>query len=103
MRSYFMEHEIGLGMKKLCTEGGTPHPMRFSFIRERVTDLVCLRGFLLHLPVPVLAKRLIKPDNELAHMLMDSSLFGGAGGKSSLAEKHDLPPGTSQPVEDSGS
>ena len=43
MRSYFMEHEIGHGMMKLYMEGGTAHPMRFSFVNDEVTDLVVVR------------------------------------------------------------
>jgi hypothetical protein len=78
MRSYFMEHEIAHGMRKLYMEGGTAHPMRFSFINDRVTDLVVVRRSRLGLVVPTLAHLFIKPDNELALMLLDKSLYGGS-------------------------
>jgi hypothetical protein len=78
MRSYFMEHEISQGMRKLYMEGGTAHPMRFSFVNDRVTDLVAVRRSRLGLLVPTLAHLFIKPDNELALMLLDKSLYGGS-------------------------
>jgi hypothetical protein len=77
MRSYFMEHEIAHGMTKLYMEGGTAHPMRFSFVNDKVTDLVVMRRSRLGLVLPALARLLIKPDNDLALMLLDKSLYGG--------------------------
>jgi hypothetical protein len=74
MRSYFMEHEIAHGMTKLYMEGGTGHPMRFSFVNDKVTDLVVVRRSALGLLLPKLARYLIKPDNELALMLFEKSL-----------------------------
>ena len=78
MRSYFMEHEIAHGMTKLYMEGGTAHPMRFSFVNDRVTDLVVVRRSRLGLVVPTLANLFIKPDNDLALMLLDKSLYGSS-------------------------
>ena len=78
MRSYFMEHEIAHGMTKLYMEGGTAHPMRFSFVSDKVTDLVVLRRSRLGLVLPRLAHLFIKPDNELALMLLDKSLYGSS-------------------------
>jgi hypothetical protein len=43
MRSYFLEHEVERGAKKLIYYGGTPHSMGNSFEREEVTDLVVRR------------------------------------------------------------
>ena len=59
MRSYFMEHEISHGMTKLYMEGGTAHPMRFSFVNDKVTDLVVVRRSWPGLLVPTLAKHLL--------------------------------------------
>ena len=78
MRSYFMEHEIAHGMTKLYMEGGTAHPMRFSFVNDKVTDLVVVRRSRLGLVVPALANLFIKPDNDLALMLLDKSLYGSS-------------------------
>jgi hypothetical protein len=78
MRSYFIEHEIAHGMRKLYMEGGTAHPMRFSFVSDKVTDLVVVRRSRLGLLVPTLAHLFIKPDNELALMLLNRSLYGGS-------------------------
>jgi hypothetical protein len=84
MRSYFMEHEIAHGMTKLYMEGGTAHPMRFSFANDKVTDLVVVRRSRLGLLVPMLAHLLIKPDNELALMLLDKSLYRDLPNQSQL-------------------
>jgi hypothetical protein len=78
MRSYFIEHEIRHGMTKLYMEGGTAHPMRFSFVNDKVTDLVVMRRSQLALLVPKLVRLFIKPDNELALMLLEKSLYGGS-------------------------
>jgi hypothetical protein len=78
MRSYFMEHEIAHGMTKLYMEGGTAHPMRFSFVNDKVTDLVVIRRSRLALLVPKLVRLFIKPDNELALMLLDKGLYSGS-------------------------
>jgi hypothetical protein len=43
MRSYFLEHEVERGAKKLIYYGGTPHSMGNSFEREEVTDLIARR------------------------------------------------------------
>ena len=43
MRSYFLEHEVERGAKKLIYYGGTPHSMGNSFEREEVTDLLVRR------------------------------------------------------------
>ena len=43
MRSYFLEHEIQLGARKLIYYGGTPHSIGNSFMREEVTDLMVRR------------------------------------------------------------
>jgi hypothetical protein len=92
MRSYFIEHEIAHGMTKLYMEGGTAHPMRFSFVNDKVTDLVVVRRSRLALVVPALARLFIKPDNDLALMLLDKSLYGsktpnGSRGLASVEEK----------------
>lgn len=84
MRSYFIEHEIAHGMTKLYMEGGTAHPMRFSFVNDKVTDLAVVRRSWLGLLVPTLAHLLIKPDNELALMLFDKSLYGRSPKKRQL-------------------
>lgn len=69
MRSYFIEHEIGCGSRRLYTEGGTPHSMKFSFELEELTDLVVVRRTLLAKAMQLLAQHLISRDNELSHML----------------------------------
>jgi len=74
MRSYFIEHEIGAGMRRLYMDGGTAHPIRFSFVKEKVNDLVVLRRSLLGSLIPRVAKHFVKYDNELAVMLVDRDL-----------------------------
>jgi hypothetical protein len=43
MRAYLLEHEIARGTKRLVFEGGTPHPMRFSFRCAATTDILAIR------------------------------------------------------------
>jgi hypothetical protein len=43
MRSYFVEHEVERGARKLIYYGGTPHSMGNSFEREEVIDLMVRR------------------------------------------------------------
>jgi hypothetical protein len=69
MRAYFIEHEIAHGSRRLYTEGGTPHSMKFSFTPEKLTDLVVVRRTLQAKLMQMVARRYIKPDNELSHML----------------------------------
>jgi hypothetical protein len=69
MRSYFIEHEIGRGSRRIYTEGGTPHSMKFSYESEELTDLVVVRRTLLAKTMQILAQRFISRDNELSHML----------------------------------
>jgi len=52
--------------------------MQFYFVNDKVTDLVVMRRFQLAVLVPKLAKPFIKPDNDLALMLLDKSLYGAS-------------------------
>lgn len=74
MRSYFIEHEVAKGSRRLYTEGGTPHSMKFSYVPEDLTDLVVIRRTLVAKAMQTLAKRYISPDNELSHMLWTNGL-----------------------------
>jgi hypothetical protein len=85
MRAYFLEHEIAQGMARLYIEGGTAHPMRYSFVQDKVTDLAYLRRSPLSLLIPRLAKHSVKHGNELAEMLLDPRLYGRAFKKPALA------------------
>jgi hypothetical protein len=69
MRSYCIEHEIAHGSRRLYIEGGTPHPIKFSFVPEELTDLVVMRRTLTAKAMHMVARRWIAPDNELSHML----------------------------------
>jgi hypothetical protein len=84
-----MEHEIAHGMTKLYMEGGTAHPMRFSFVNNRVTDLVVVRRSRLGVVVPALAQLFIKPDNDLALMLLDKSLYRSSPNGSRRLASHE--------------
>jgi len=69
MRSYYIEHEIAHGSRRMYIEGGTPHPIKFSFVPEELTDLVVMRRTLAAKAMQMVARRWIAPDNELSHML----------------------------------
>ncbi len=69
MRSYFIEHEIAHGARRLYTEGGTPHSIRFSFVPEKLTDLAVVRQTVGGKLIQRAAQRLIQKDNDLSQML----------------------------------
>jgi hypothetical protein len=69
MRSYFIEHEIAHGSRRLYIEGGTPHPIRLSFVPEDLTDLVVVRHTPVARAMEKIARHYIQPDNELSQML----------------------------------
>jgi hypothetical protein len=69
MRSYFIENEIAHGSRRLYIEGGTPHPIKFSFLPEHLTDLVVVRRSLGATVMRSVALRYISRENELSHML----------------------------------
>ena len=69
MRSYFIEHEIAHGSRRLYIEGGTDHPIGLSFIPENLTDLVVVRRTLAAKAMRMIAVRYISGSNELAHLL----------------------------------
>jgi hypothetical protein len=74
MRSYFLEHEVGLGTKRLFFEEGTPHTMEFSFLKEGAVDLLLrresARGFL----TATVASRLLEKKSFLAMCLLKPEL-----------------------------
>jgi hypothetical protein len=69
MRAYFIEHEIARGSQRLYIEGGTPHSIKFSFVPETLTDVVVVRRTPQARLMRTIARRYIKPDNDLSHML----------------------------------
>ena len=69
MRSYFIEHEIAHGSRRLYIEGGTDHPIRFSFMPESLTDLVVVRHTLRARAMRMIAERCVSSSNELSRML----------------------------------
>jgi len=69
MRSYFIEHEIAHGSRRLYIEGGTEHPIGFSFVPESLTDLVVVRRTLRAKAMRTIAVRYISGSNELARLL----------------------------------
>ena len=74
MRSYFIEHEIAQGSRRLYIEGGTENPIRFSFMPENLTDLVVVRRTLVAKAMRMVAKRYISGSNELSRMLGETDL-----------------------------
>jgi hypothetical protein len=74
MRSYYIEHEIAHGSRRMYIEGGTPHPIKFSFVPEELTDLVVMRRTLTATAIRMAARHWISPDNELSHMLSAQDL-----------------------------
>lgn len=79
MRSFFLEHEIGLGARKLLMYGGTPHSIRYSFDQDVITDLFLCRLSARSLMLRLLAKPLTQftrlgRTNQLLQTLADLRL-----------------------------
>ncbi len=74
MRSFFMEHEIAQGSLRFYLEGGSSHPIRNSFVTEKLIDLAVLRRSPAALVTRKLAKHVVPSDNELAQIFSDSEL-----------------------------
>jgi hypothetical protein len=76
MRSFLIEHEISRGARRLYIEGGTPHPMHFSFEREIVSDVLVRRKSIYGALVARSAKYLLKqhPKHFLSQLLVNKSL-----------------------------
>ena len=69
MRSYFIEHEIARGSRRLYMEGGTPQSIKFSFVKVNLIDFVVARRSLAAKLMWMIAQRRVSPENELLHIL----------------------------------
>jgi hypothetical protein len=74
MRSFLIEYEISCGTKKFIIEGGTPHPMRFYFTREIVTDVVAKRKGLYTAALGIIAKSSVARKTFLAELINTDDL-----------------------------
>lgn len=69
MRTYFIEHEVARGARRLYLDGGSAQSISNSFTRGSVTDLAVLRRTPLAFLARKLARRVIPQDNELGRLL----------------------------------
>lgn len=69
MRTYFLEHEVARGAKRVYFDGGSAQSISNSFIRGNVTDFVVLRRTPMAFLARKLARRVIPRDNELGRLL----------------------------------
>ena len=74
MRSYLIEHEIRLGNTRLYIEGGTPQPIGFSFLKERVGELIVKKRSLYVAALERSASRVFPAKNRLAQCLGNPSV-----------------------------
>lgn len=74
MRSFFIEHEIAHGSRRFYIEGGSSHPIRNSFVVEKLIDLAVLRRSPAALVTRKLARHVVPGDNELARIFSDPEL-----------------------------
>jgi hypothetical protein len=74
MRSYFIENEIVHGSTRMYIEGGTPQPIRFSFLEETLIDLAVVRRSPVGQMMARMARYTIARDNDLANMLDEQGL-----------------------------
>jgi hypothetical protein len=88
MRSFFLEHEIALGARKLLMYGGTPHSIRYSFDEDSIADLLLCRPTLRSRILCLLAQSL-PPHSSLArrnHLLQTLAVLPMAGYSRRLAQ-----------------
>ena len=69
MRTYFLEHEVARGAKRVYLDGGSAQSISNSFTRGSVTDLAVLRRSPVAFLARKLARRVIPYDNELGRLL----------------------------------
>jgi hypothetical protein len=74
MRSYFMEHEIARGTRKMYIEGGTPHAMRHHFAIEMARDLVVLRHGWILSPLRRVAGKLRSRPNFFMQVMVEKRM-----------------------------
>lgn len=74
MRAFLMEYEIAQGTSKLIFEGGTPHPMRHSFTRVSVVDMIVQRKSASAWLLRKFSRWIFPEKNFLGHTLRDEHL-----------------------------
>ncbi len=85
MRSFYLEHEIAQGARRLLIYGGTSHTMRHAFTEEPVADLIVQRRGIRAMALRNLARFMGSPRNRfgrtnfLADTLRSADLHWHAG------------------------
>jgi hypothetical protein len=74
MRSYLLEHEVQLGMRKIIFLGGTPHAMRHSLVRSESGDVLMVRKSVRAWLLCRMCRWVFPQANFLRGMLMDKQL-----------------------------
>lgn len=90
LRTYLLEHEIARGVERFYIEGGSSHPIRYSFLHRNIVDLAVTRHSLRASLVFWLSRRRINPENDLAAMLIDPSTQWNDTGAAVSAVSRDL-------------
>ncbi|HEX5284751.1 MAG TPA: hypothetical protein VFW30_11590 [Bryocella sp.] len=60
IRSFFLEHEIANGARKLLMFGGTPHSIRYAFDEDAIADLILCRPTVRSTVLRILARSLVR-------------------------------------------
>jgi hypothetical protein len=74
MRSYLLEHEIALGMRKIIFLGGTPHAMRHSLVASESGDVLIVRRSVRARLLCCLCRWVFPQSNFLRGMLLDKDV-----------------------------
>jgi len=74
MRAHLMQREIARGTRYLRFDGGTGHTMRFTFLQEKVSDLLLCRRFPGRRSIQNLLPRILPPDSLLGNVLRSEDL-----------------------------
>ena len=75
MRSYLIEHEISLGSTRLYIEGGTPQPLRHSFVHHTLSEVTVVRRSAYVRLLERFSPILFPPRNYIRHLLSDPTLL----------------------------
>jgi len=74
MRSFLIEHEISVGSTRLYIEGGTPHSIARSFLKQRIGELTVVRNSYYVRLLERFAPIIFPPKNYVGQTLTDPEL-----------------------------
>lgn len=74
MRSFLLEHEVGLGMKQMTFKGGTPHSIRHSLLPSQSVDIGLVRRSVVGWVMRRICVLVLPKSNFLRGLLLDTDV-----------------------------